>query len=41
MAKYTVVDDEDARIEKARAALFGVDSVVTLDDFEVRSTGSL
>lgn len=28
-------DSEDERIAKARAQLFGVDSVVTLDDFEV------
>lgn len=28
-------DDEAVRIEKARKALFGVDNIITLDDFEV------
>lgn len=35
-AKFaTNKSDEDKRIEAARAALFGVDSVVSLQDFEV------
>ena len=30
------LDEEAVRIKKARAALFGVDSVQSIDDFEVR-----